>query len=155
MKVGDQLLLKDGKSASVRGLTVRNERQKVYNLQVLRLHNYSVGNKGVLVHNRCALGHHGNSRKNSDGQHNYVIKDKDGRVQKTGVGTGEAQDGVSKRAESQVDRSKGETYEVVDRHAPGEGARGKAYDREQELTNELFKANEPMDMHKHPTPKLD
>ncbi len=48
---GDILLLKDGRSATVCGLTVRSERTHVYNLSVERLHNYTVGTSGVLVHN--------------------------------------------------------------------------------------------------------
>lgn len=72
---------------------------------------------GVRSHNICKEGYHGNEHRNTDGQHEYALKDKDGRVQKTGIGTGEAQDGVSKRAESQLQPC--ETYEVVDRHAPG------------------------------------
>ena len=48
---GDILLLKDGSSATVCGLTVRTERTYVYNLSVERLHNYAVGASGVCVHN--------------------------------------------------------------------------------------------------------
>lgn len=48
---GDQLLLKEGRSATVCGLTVRTERTRVYNFNVLELRNYAVGIEGVLVHN--------------------------------------------------------------------------------------------------------
>ncbi len=53
LSLGDQLLTAHGQSATVIGLQVRNERLKVYILNVLRLHNYAVGNDGVLVHNQC------------------------------------------------------------------------------------------------------
>jgi len=51
LKTSDRLLLIDGRSATVTGLMIRLERTKVYNLKVARLHNYAVGNCGVLVHN--------------------------------------------------------------------------------------------------------
>ena len=52
LKLGDQLKLRDGSSAKVTNILLRQERLKTYNLHVLRLHNYAVGNAGVLVHNR-------------------------------------------------------------------------------------------------------
>jgi len=71
-------------------------------------------------------------------------------VRKTGVGTGEATDDVSKRAEAQLDD--GDTYVIRDRHPEGPGARGRAYDREKELAREHYKAGELMDRHKRPGP---
>ena len=92
--------------------------------------------------------YHGNDRRNTDPQHNYDILDKDGRVQKNGVGTGAAVDDVSKRAESQL--KEGDTYRITDRHEGGEGARGQAYDREKERSREHLEADEPMTRHKRP-----
>ena len=92
--------------------------------------------------------YHGNDRRNPAPQHNYDILDKDGRVRKNGVGTGSADDGVSKRAESQLEE--GDTYRITDRHEAGEGARGRAYDREKERSREHYEAGEPMDRHKRP-----
>jgi hypothetical protein len=51
LKLGDQLKLRDGSSAKVTNILLRQERLKTYNLHVLRLHNYAVGANGVLVHN--------------------------------------------------------------------------------------------------------
>ncbi len=56
LKLSDQLLLRDGRSATITGLRVRTERTRVYNLSVLRLHNYAVGVAGVLSHNVGACG---------------------------------------------------------------------------------------------------
>jgi hypothetical protein len=92
--------------------------------------------------------YHGNDRRNTDPQHNYDILNKDGGVRKNGVGTGAAENGVSKRAESQLEE--GDTYRITDRHEGGEGARGRAYDREKERTAEHRAAEEPMDRHKRP-----
>ena len=55
LKIGDQLLLGNSKSATVTGLLVRNEKTKVYNFEVEELHNYAVGWDGVLAHNNCGL----------------------------------------------------------------------------------------------------
>jgi hypothetical protein len=60
---GDQLLLKDGRSATVCGLTVRTERTRVYNLNVLELHNYAVGTNGLLVHNARYSGRYADGQK--------------------------------------------------------------------------------------------
>jgi len=92
--------------------------------------------------------YHGNDRRNPNPQHNYDILDKDKRVRKTGVGTGEAKDDVSKRAESQLEE--GDTYVIRDRIPGQPGARGKAYDREKELAKEHYANGEPMDKHKRP-----
>jgi RHS repeat-associated protein len=92
--------------------------------------------------------YHGNDRRNPDPQHNYDIIGSDGRVRKTGVGTGLADDGVSKRAASQLDP--GDYYVIRDRHPGGLGARGRAYDREKELAKEHYAAGESMDKHKRP-----
>ncbi|MDO6464454.1 hypothetical protein [Pseudoalteromonas carrageenovora] len=63
-----------------------------------------------------------------------------------------AEDGVSKRAELQL--RGGDTYVVKDRHPGGiEGNRGKALDREQELTNEHAANGEKMDYHQRPKAK--
>ena len=103
----------------------------------------------MWVHNVCPLGHHGNSRKNSDPQHNYDILDSNGNVRKNGVGTGLAEGDVSKRAESQL--SKGDTYRITDRHPGGaEGNRGKALDTEKQRSLEHGANNEPMDKHQRP-----
>ncbi len=69
-------------------------------------------------------------------------------MRKTGVGTGEAKDGISKRAESQLDP--GDTYVIRDRHSAGAGARGRAYDRERGLAREHYSSGQPMDKHKRP-----
>lgn len=92
--------------------------------------------------------YHGNDRRNSNSQHNYDILNKDGKVRKTGVGTGLAENDVSKRAQSQL--QEGDTYVIRDRHPAGKGARGRAYDREKELAKEHYKNDQPMDMHRRP-----
>jgi hypothetical protein len=53
LRLGDQFLTRTGRSATVVGLSIRFERIKVYNLAVNRLHNYTVGHGGMLVHNEC------------------------------------------------------------------------------------------------------
>jgi len=53
LRLGDRLLAHEFHAATVVGLQVRNERLRVYNLTVERLHNYAVGEHGVLVHNVC------------------------------------------------------------------------------------------------------
>ena len=137
---------------------------------VADFHSYFVGRLGAWAHNTsdCPTGagkkvpgegdegvgggprYHGNDRRNASPQHNYDIVGEDGGVRKTGVGTGEAKGGVSKRAESQLDE--GDTYVIRDRHPADPGARGRAYDREKELAKEHYEAGEPMDKHKRPKP---
>ncbi len=51
LRIGDHFLTRAGKSATVSGQTIGNERVKVYNLNVNELHFYAVGDAGVLVHN--------------------------------------------------------------------------------------------------------
>lgn len=58
LQLGDQLKLKQvgtsgGDSATITGWRIRSEKLRVYNLTVLRLHNYAVGQSGILVHNGC------------------------------------------------------------------------------------------------------
>ena len=75
LSLGDQLLTAHGQSATVIGLQVRNERLKVYNLNVLRLHNFAVGDGGVLVHNRCTP-NDGKGPKHGGTKHNSAIDQK-------------------------------------------------------------------------------
>lgn len=136
---------KDNQVVKVSVVDQTDRTQATYNLTVADFETYFVGESRVLVHN-CK--YHGNDRRNSNAQHNYDIQNSDGQVRKTGVGTGDASDGVSKRAESQLEE--GDTYVIRDRHPEGPGARGKAYDREKELAKEHYGNCEPMDRHKRP-----
>jgi hypothetical protein len=52
-RVHDHFLTRTGRRATVAGLSIRVERIRVYNLNVNTLHNYAVGECGVLVHNTC------------------------------------------------------------------------------------------------------
>ena len=54
LQLGDQLLDRQDGPATITGLRITRERQRVYNLTVLRIHNYAVGEFGVLVHNGCS-----------------------------------------------------------------------------------------------------
>ena len=55
LQIGDVLLLKEERFATVKGWKTRPAREKVYNFQVEELHCYAVGAKQVLVHNNSAL----------------------------------------------------------------------------------------------------
>jgi|GEM_PF-880733 len=178
LKRGGQLLLGgegrsdlDGntgeRTVEITEVIAANKVVPVFNLEVANAHTFFVGRDGALVHNSACSnaaaraknaaaqkpqkGYHGNDRRNSDPQHNYDILNSKGEVRKTGVGTGEAKDGVSARAEGQL--QPGDTYRIRDSHPAGPGARGKAYEREKELAKEHLDANEPMDRHVRPRPK--
>jgi len=56
LQLGDQLLDRQDGPATITGLRITRERQRVYNLTVLRIHNYAVGESGVLVHNGKCVG---------------------------------------------------------------------------------------------------
>lgn len=51
LRVGDVLLLRDGRHSRVDEVLVRQVEQPIYNFQVQGLHNYAVGPHCVLVHN--------------------------------------------------------------------------------------------------------
>jgi RHS repeat-associated protein len=51
VRVGDGMLLRDGRTAAVQSVQCRPLRGDVYNLEVDDLHCYAVGGAGVLVHN--------------------------------------------------------------------------------------------------------
>ncbi len=51
LRVGDELLLMDGRRERVENLVVRHLGELVYNFRVDHPHNYAVGPDGVLVHN--------------------------------------------------------------------------------------------------------
>ncbi len=51
VRVGDQLLLRDGRILPVEAIQHRSFRDKVYNFHVADLQCYAVGLSGVLVHN--------------------------------------------------------------------------------------------------------
>jgi RHS repeat-associated protein len=53
LRVGDMLLLKDGRQLPVTALATKPVSQAVYNFQVDDLHCYAVGTSEVLVHNNC------------------------------------------------------------------------------------------------------
>lgn len=53
LRAGDTLLTRGGGYAMVSGVTARHEQRVVYNLTLAGLHNYAVGDDGVLVHNAC------------------------------------------------------------------------------------------------------
>ncbi len=57
LRLGDQFVTRTGKSATVVGLEIRLERERVYNLAVADRHTYAVGGSGVLVHNTCRVYH--------------------------------------------------------------------------------------------------
>ena len=54
LRVGDVLLSRNGKMLPVGNLNTRHEIVEVYNLAIEELRNYSVGEAGVLVHNKAA-----------------------------------------------------------------------------------------------------
>jgi hypothetical protein len=54
LRVGDVVLLMDGRRLPVEEILVRQVEEKVYNFQVRGLHNYAVGVDQVLVHNNCS-----------------------------------------------------------------------------------------------------
>ena len=84
-------------------------------------------------------------------QHKYVIQDKKGAVLKTGIsGSPLNGNGSSKRANSQLKKApEGATAKVIETEIPGRAA---ALKSEQKEVNKLFKAKEPMTMHKRPPP---
>lgn len=51
LQAGDILLLRDGRQMPVTSISTKPVVQKVYNFEVEELHNYAVGNVGILVHN--------------------------------------------------------------------------------------------------------
>jgi RHS repeat-associated protein len=53
LRVGDVLLLRSERRASIRRLSVRHVQEKVYNFQVEEVHNYAVGVSQLLVHNKA------------------------------------------------------------------------------------------------------
>jgi hypothetical protein len=53
LRAGDVLLLKSGRQVTIKRLSLRQVRQKVYNFQVEEVHTYAVGNSQVLVHNKA------------------------------------------------------------------------------------------------------
>lgn len=55
LRVGDVVLLKPERRATISRLSVRQARQEVYNFQVEEVHTYAVGMSQVLVHNKPAL----------------------------------------------------------------------------------------------------
>jgi hypothetical protein len=57
LKVGDRVLLSDGKEVAISGIRSYNvEATKVYNFEVADNHTYFVGEDGVLVHNYLIAG---------------------------------------------------------------------------------------------------
>lgn len=52
LRVGDRVLLRDGRTTPVEGVAIRPAALPVYNLEVAGLHTYAVGAAGVLVHNK-------------------------------------------------------------------------------------------------------
>jgi hypothetical protein len=56
LRVGDQLLLKDGRIAGVEQIRQRQFHDHVYNFEVEDLHCYTVGRSSVLVHNNSGPG---------------------------------------------------------------------------------------------------
>jgi hypothetical protein len=53
LKPGDALLLPDGTTRPVEGVTHHDAFQTVYNLSINRVHTFYVGAEGLLVHNSC------------------------------------------------------------------------------------------------------
>jgi hypothetical protein len=51
LRVGDVVLLRDGRAERITRIDVRRERTTVYNFHVADLHNYAAGSAEVLVHN--------------------------------------------------------------------------------------------------------
>jgi hypothetical protein len=140
---------KSENNISIVGIQVNQEPQYAYNFTVDVDHTYFVGKTNMWVHNSCSLGHHGNSRKNSNPQHNYDILNSKGEVRKNGVGTGLAEGDVSKRANSQLEP--GDSVRITDRHPGGkEGNRGVATDLEKKRSLEHGTNNELMDKHIRP-----
>lgn len=58
LQTGDQFLTSDGKECSLAGKWIEklDHPEMTYNFEVEGLHNYFVGEDGILVHNRCKLG---------------------------------------------------------------------------------------------------
>jgi hypothetical protein len=161
LEIGEALRTVKGRE-SVAALGFQRGRHQVYNIEVETEHCYFVGDGEVLTHNvgSCVTDsakpssnetkYHGNDRRNADPQHNYDILNQDGNVRKNGVGTGLAENDVSKRAQSQL--KKGDTYRITDRHEASSGARGRAYDREKKRSKEHYENGEKMDRHQRPKP---
>jgi hypothetical protein len=53
LRVGDTLMTRDGGYVVVAGVSSQTTRRVVYNLTLASLHNYAIGDDGVLVHNGC------------------------------------------------------------------------------------------------------
>ncbi len=109
-------------------------------------------NAGKAIGKNVVKAVHGNSKQSMKPQHLYVIADKDGKVLKTGISGGKLnKNGSSRRANSQLkDAPEGSTAHVVKENIPGRQA---GLNTEQKATNILFKAKEPMKMHKRPQPQ--
>lgn len=58
LRVGENLLLADETTRRVESITLRPNRETVYNIEVNGEHVFYVGEDGVLVHNECAGLHH-------------------------------------------------------------------------------------------------
>ena len=54
LQLGDVLLSQRSGPVRVDGLTVQRDAVPVFNIEVAELHNYSVGDLGILVHNKAA-----------------------------------------------------------------------------------------------------
>ncbi len=52
LRSGDRLLTRSGRSVNIEGVVMMNRTLTVYNLLVDGLHNYAVGEIGILVHNK-------------------------------------------------------------------------------------------------------
>ena len=87
----------------------------------------------MVVHNG---GIHGNSRDSAIAQVVYRIFDELGNTMKYGVASCKSR---NSRPKKQL--KKGEDYEIVDEIAAGPGARGRAYDREQDRVTDYAKSN--------------
>ena len=74
LRVGENLLLADDTTRRVESITLRPNRETVYNIEVDGEHVFYVGEDGVLVHNSC-------------GSHLYVIRNGAGNVVYVGTGT--------------------------------------------------------------------
>ncbi|MBP5432696.1 MAG: hypothetical protein J6Y81_10370 [Ruminococcus sp.] len=78
---GDEVYLIDGSTAYVTGAELERftESVTVYNLEVVDLHTYFVGDTSILVHNRCKLGEnmaeaYGDPGPDYDAHHHYPQK---------------------------------------------------------------------------------
>jgi hypothetical protein len=114
LRIGDVLLLQDGRRLPIEEIVVRQATCRVYNLAVEGLRNYAIGRQSVLAHNMCAAAAKppkGTSVKETRGG-TYVLRDAEEQV----VRSGRTKDLLRRKAEHARDPSlKDYSFEPVHR----------------------------------------